>query len=44
MIGSLYYSSRKIPERRENSFVDNFCKINYEKHCYIMRQITKEMN
>ena len=31
MIDSFYYSSRKIPERCENSFVQ--CRINYEKLC-----------
>ena len=42
MVGSLYYSSREIPERCENSFVDY--RINYQKLCYLMRQITKELN
>ena len=42
MVDSLYYSSRKIPERCENSFVD--CRINYQKLCYLMRQITKDLN
>ena len=32
MIGSLYYSSWKIPERCENSFMD--LRIDYEKLCY----------
>ena len=34
-IDSLYYSSRKIPERCENSFVDY--RINYEQLCYSLR-------
>ena len=42
MVDSLYYSSRKIPERCENSFVDY--RINYQKLCYLMRQITKDLN
>ena len=42
MIDSLYYSSRKIPERCENSFVDY--GINYKKLCELMKQITEEMN
>ena len=42
MVDSLYYSSRKIPERYENSFVDY--RINYQKLCYLMRQITKDLN
>ena len=33
MVDSLYHSSRKIPERCENSFVDY--KINYQKLCYL---------
>ena len=36
---SLYYSSRKIWERCENSFVEN-----NEKLCYLMRQITIEIS
>ena len=42
MVDSLYYSSRKIPERCENSFVDY--KINHQKLCYLMKQITKDLN
>ena len=42
MIDSLYYSSQKIPERYENSFTDY--RINYQKLCYLMRQITKNLN
>ena len=42
MIDSLYYSSRKIPERCENPFVDY--RINYQNLCYLMRQITKDLN
>ena len=42
MVDSLYYSSRKIAERCENSFVDY--KIDYQKLCYLMRQITKDLN
>ena len=42
MVDSLYHSSRKIPERCENSFVNY--RINYQKLCDLMRQITKEMN
>ena len=42
MVDSLYYSSRKIPERCENSFVDY--RINYQKLCYLMRQTTKDLN
>ena len=42
MVDSLYYSSRKIPERCENSFVNY--RIYYQKLCDLMRQITKEMN
>ena len=34
MVDSLYYSSRKIPERCENYFVDY--RINYQKLCYLM--------
>ena len=37
MIDSLYYSSRKIPERCENSFVNY--RINYQKLCYSLRRI-----
>ena len=36
MIDSPYYSSRKIPERCENSFVNY--RMNYEKLCYLMRR------
>ena len=42
MVDSLYYSSRKIPERCKNSFVDH--RINYQKLCYLIRQITKDLN
>ena len=42
MVDSLYYLSRKIPERCENSFVDY--TINYQKLCHLMRQITKDLN
>ena len=42
MVDSLYYSSRKIPKRCENSFVNY--RIYYQKLCDLMRQITKEMN
>ena len=42
MVDSLYYSSRKISERCENSFVNY--KIYYQKLCYLMRQITKDLN
>ena len=42
MLDSLYYSSRKIPDWCENSFVDY--RINYQKLCYLMRQITKDLN
>ena len=42
MVDSLYYSSRKISERCENSFLDY--RINYQKLCYLMRQITKDLN
>ena len=41
MVDSLYYSSRKIP-RCENSFGDY--RINYQKLCYLMRLITKDLN
>ena len=41
MLDSLYNSSRKIPERCENSFVDY--RINYQKLCHLMRQITKDL-
>ena len=37
MIDSLYYSSRKISERCENSFVNY--RINYQKLCYSLRRI-----
>ena len=42
MIDSLYYSSQKVPERCENSFMNY--RINYQKLCDLMGQITKEMN
>ena len=42
MVDSLYYSSRKISERSEYSFQDY--RINYQKLCYLMRQITKDLN
>ena len=42
MVDSFYYSSRKIPERCENSSVDY--RINYQKLCYLLRQITKDLN
>ena len=42
MIDSLYYSSRKVPGRFEDSFVNY--RINYQKLCDLMRQITKELN
>ena len=42
MVDSPYYSSLKIPERCENSFVDY--GINYQKFCYLMSQITKGLN
>ena len=42
MIDSLCYSSRKVPGRCENSFVNY--KLNYQKLCDLMRQITKELN
>ena len=42
MVDSLYYSRRKIPERCENSFVNY--RINYQKLCYLIRQITKDLN
>ena len=42
MVDSLYYSSRKIPERCENSRVDYI--LNYQKFCYLMRQIRKHLN
>ena len=37
MVNSLYYSSRKIPERCENSFVNY--RINYQKLGYSLRRI-----
>ena len=37
MVDSLYYSSRKISERCENSFVNY--KIYYQKLCYSLRRI-----
>ena len=42
MIDSLYYMSCKMPGRCENSFVNY--RINYQKLCDLMRQITKELN
>ena len=42
MIDSLYYSSRKVPEKCENSFVDY--RINYENLCHLMKQISIEMD
>ena len=42
MVDSLYYLSRKISERCENSFVNY--RIYYQKLCYLMRQITKDLN
>ena len=42
MIDSLYYPSRKVPGRCENSFVNY--SINYQKLCDLIRQITKELN
>ena len=42
MVDSLFYLSRKIPEWCKNSFVDY--RINYQKLCYSMRQITKDLN
>ena len=42
MVDSLYYSSGKISERCENCFVDY--RINYQKLCHLMRQITKDLN
>ena len=42
MVDNLYYSSRKITKRCENSFVDY--RINYQKICYLLRQITKDLN
>ena len=41
MVDSLYYSSRKIPEKCENSFVDY--RMNYQKLCYLIRQITNDL-
>ena len=42
MVDNLYYSSRKIPERCENSF----CGLQNElpKALLFMRQITKDLN
>ena len=40
MIDSLYYSSRKVPGRCENSFVNY--RIIYQKLCDLMRQIIYE--
>ena len=42
MIDSLYYSSRNVPGRCEISFVNY--RINYQKLCDLMRQITKVLN
>ena len=42
MIDSLYYSSRKVPGKFENSFVNY--RINYQKLYDLMRQITKDLN
>ena len=42
MIDGLYYWSRKVPGKCENSFVNY--RINYQKLCDLMRQITKELN
>ena len=42
MVDSLYYSSRKIQEGCENTFVNY--RIYYQKLCDLMRQITKELN
>ena len=42
IIESLYYWSRKVLGRCENSFVNY--RINYQKLCDLMRQITKELN
>ena len=42
MIDSLYCLSHKVPGRCENSFVNY--RINYQKLCDLMRQITKELN
>ena len=42
MVDSLYYSSRKIPEKCENSFVNY--RINHQELYYLMRQITKDLN
>ena len=42
MINSLYHSSRKVPGWCENCFVNY--RINYQKPCDLMRQITKELN
>ena len=39
MIDSLCYSSRKVPGRCENSFVNY--RINYQKLCDSMKQIRK---
>ena len=41
MVESLYYLTRKITERCENSFVDY--RINYQKLRYLMRQIKKDL-
>ena len=42
MIDSLYYSSRKVPGRCENTFVNY--RINNQKLCDLMTHITKELN
>ena len=42
MIDKVYYSSRKVPGRCENSFVNY--RIKYQKLCDLMRPITKELN
>ena len=42
MVDNLYYSSWKIPERGENSFVDY--RIDYQKLCYLIKQIMKDLN
>ena len=42
MVASLFYSSRKITVRCKKIFVDY--RINYQKLCYQMRQITKDLN
>ena len=42
MVDSVYYSSRKITERCENSFVDY--SIKYQKLCSLTGQVTKDLN